>query len=296
MIVFSEASPQLAPSASARDILTMSEAAQLVGAHVFSIPDDFSSCGGADAALAWLPEQPAMTPALWIGYIPTPERYNELYEAALTRNIRLVNTLEEHQNAQEMDRALPLLGELTPATAFITAPEQARVAAEKLGYPVFVKGAVQSRKARGWQACVAESPEHLERLCTAVLSLEARSRGRVAIRRLLKLRYVRMGPGDFPLGREFRYFVLNGEILAGGYYWEGDDPLAGLTRDEENAVQGLVREAAERIKTPYLTVDVGQDESGQWWVIETGDAQFSGLSQTPRLTLWHQLQLRHPAR
>jgi hypothetical protein len=85
--------------------------------------------------------------------------------------------------------------------------------------------------------------------------------------------------------------VLHGEILAGGYYWEGDDPLAHLTPDEEQMVHALVREAAQRVGSPYLTVDIGQDEDGHWWVIETGDAQFSGLSQTPRLVLWNQLAL-----
>lgn len=94
------------------------------------------------------------------------------------------------------------------------------------------------------------------------------------------------------MGREFRFFVLHGELLAGGYYWEGDDPLARLTPDEEHTVHALVREAAQRVGTPYLTVDIGQDEDSRWWVIETGDAQFSGLSQTPRLTLWNQLRVR----
>lgn len=292
MIVFSEAGPHLPPSASLRDITAMTEAARLIGAQVVAIPDDFATCGGAERALEWAPKRSSPAPALWIGYIPSPERYRALYLAAISKNGVLVNSPEQHLDAQEMDRSLPLLGELTPDTVFITSPEQVHEAVKSLGFPIFVKGAVQSRKSRGWQACVADNPEHLERLCAALFSLEARSRGRVALRKLVRLRHARIGPGRFPFGREFRFFVLEGEILAGGYYWEGDDPLASLTVPETVEVHALVREAARRVATPYLTVDVGQDEAGKWWVIETGDGQFSGLSQTPRLELWSQLQVR----
>jgi hypothetical protein len=54
------------------------------------------------------------------------------------------------------------------------------------------------------------------------------------------------------------------------------------------AAQPLVREAAQRVGSRYLTVDIGQDKDSHWWVIETGDATFSSLSQTPRLILWNQ--------
>jgi hypothetical protein len=40
---------------------------------------------------------------------------------------------------------------------------------------------------------------------------------------------------------------------------------------------------------PYVTVDVGQLEDESWIVIETGDAQFSGLSAIPPLELWHRI-------
>ena len=35
-----------------------------------------------------------------------------------------------------------------------------------------------------------------------------------------------------------------------------------------------------------LPVDVGQVETGDWLVIEVGDAQFAGASQTPLIPLW----------
>ena len=109
------------------------------------------------------------------------------------------------------------------------------------------------------------------------------------MRRLEKLRYVRSSPEGFPFGREYRVFIYKQRILGYGYYWEGDDPLKPLTAAEENAVLGLAIEAAGRVGTPYIAVDIGQVEDGRWIVIETGDAQFSGVSQTPLLPLWNKL-------
>ena len=95
-----------------------------------------------------------------------------------------------------------------------------------------------------------------------------------------------------PWAASFAFLYSTARFSQVATTWEGDDPLAHLTPDEEQIVHVLVREAAQRIGSPYLTVDIGQDEDSHWWVIETGDAQFSGLSQTPRLVLWNQLVTR----
>lgn len=284
---------RLPESASRAEVAASIEAACLVGATVFSLEPDFSRCGDAEGALAALPYQSRLTPAVWLGYIPTPERYAAIYEAALAKNIRLVQTLEEHLRAQELDKAYPYLAGLTPETYFATHPGEAAKAIEQLGLPVFVKGAVQSRKARGWKSCVAESATELEAQIEALLTLENRSRGRVAVRRLVPLRYTQTGPNGFPQGREFRVFVWQrSTVLGRGYYWDADDSLATLTPMEEKEILELACEAAERLQVPYIAVDVAQQTDGQWVVIETGDAQFSGLRQTPRLALWQALKDR----
>ena len=75
-------------------------------------------------------------------------------------------------------------------------------------------------------------------------------------------------------------------MLGFGYYWEGDDPLRELVTGEERQMLGIAQEAARRVGIPFVSVDVGQVESGEWLVIEVGDAQFAGASQTPLIPLW----------
>jgi hypothetical protein len=252
MIVFSEWSDLLTPSSSADDIKTASEAAQLAGCRVSFIPHDFAFCENATNALWHLPVQAEETPAVWIGYIPSFERYRDIYHAALLKNIRLLNNPDEHRRAMEFDSAYALLGDLTPQSVIIENEMQSAEAAQKLGFPVFVKGAVQSRKARGWRACVANSLDELQELTRGLLTLDARSRGRVVVRQLVELRHHRKSAQDFPLGREYRVFVYDGKVIGLGYYWEGDDTLKALNSDERATVTELAEEAARRLNVPYI--------------------------------------------
>ena len=289
MIVFSESSPQLSASASTADLRKATGAARLTGCQVYFIPQDFEQCETAENALASVPVQEQETPAVWIGYIPNPNRYAAIYTAALDKNIRLLNSPEQHLTAQEFDQAYPRLIGWTPESVIITNEAECDDAAAQLGLPVFVKGAVQSRKSRGWKACVAETTEELRLLCRHLLELDNRSRGRVVVRKLVKLRHSRISAEGFPFGREYRVFLYGNEVLGYGYYWEGDDPLKVLAVGEERTVLKLAVEAARRVETPYIAVDIGQTEDGDWIVIETGDAQFSGVSQVPLLVLWSKL-------
>jgi hypothetical protein len=287
MIVFAEATELMPPSSSRRDLETSIEAARLAGCRLYFIPPDFSEIS-AENALDLVPEQAEAQPAVWLGYIPSPDRYRELYDAAARKNIFLLNSLEEHRRTQEFDLAYPHLDGLTPRSRIVTSVDECPSAVAELGLPLFVKGAVQSRKGRGWKACVAESGDELAALVQSLLGSENRSRGRVVVRELVRLRHSRDING-FPQGREYRVILYRQEILGLGYYWEGPDPLRELSPAERDSVEALAREAARRLAVPYVTVDIGQTEAGDWIVIETGDPQFSGLSQIQPLGLWSKI-------
>ena len=288
MILLAEDPQLLAPSSSRDDIARSLEAARIAGAHIFTIAPDFSQCETAENALWHIPSQAQPTPAIWLGYIPDAARYRAIYDAAKAKNIRLFNATDQHQRAQEFDLAYPYLEDLTPRSLTMFAPADCARAAQQIGFPMFLKGAVQSRKARGWRACVAQNEAELNELSAHLWSLENRARGRVIARELAQLRHTR-SHHDFPLGREYRVFILNEEILGLGYYWPGKDALAALGHGEEQAVRELALEAARRLRVPYIAVDIGQREDLRWIVIEVGDAQFAGLSCNSPLQLWNRL-------
>lgn len=287
MIVLSEAAPHEPPrSASARENILMTEAARLAGCRIYYIPKDFSECETAENALWHIRVQDKPTIAIWSGFIPSSERYEAIYQALLQKRIYLPNTPEQHLIALEFDRAYPLLQDLTPESRVLRRPEEWHSAGEQLGYPVFVRGTARSRKAAGWKACVADSPDELGKLVNELFTLPYRSRGRVIVRRLVDLRHSRVSDEGFPLGREYRVFLYLDSVLGFGYYWEGDDPLRDLDDSEEKIMLAVAKEAARRVGVPFMIVDVGQIESGEWIVIEVGDAQFAGASQTALIPLW----------
>jgi hypothetical protein len=290
MIVLAESTGLLAPSASRRDLERSIEAAWLAGARVFFMPPDFSRCENAENALAHVASQKSPTPTVWIGFIPSFERYESIYGAVRAKNGCLLNTPDEHRAVQEFDLSYRFLEGLTPRSAVARSEEEAVALASEIGFPVFTKGALQSRKARGWEACVARDEAELRARVRELLDLSERSRGRVILRELVRLRHERSANG-FPMGREFRAFVLDARVLGLGYYWEGDDALRALTPGESSEVQALAVEAARRLPARYVAIDIGQKESGEWTVIESGDAQFAGLSQMPALELWHRLKI-----
>lgn len=290
MIVLSEDSPRRAATPSAKENHQATETAKLLGLQVYYIPKDFEACETAENALAYVPVQEAETPCLWIGFIPSADRYAAIYDEAQKKKIRLLNTPDEHLRVQEFDRLYPYIQEITPESIVLTQADQAAAAIAQLGLPIFVKGTVQSRKSRGWKACVAESEEELARLTDAYLTLTGRTRGRVIARKLVRLRHVQSSPQGFPFGREYRVFLYRNDILAWGYYWEGKDPLEELTQEEQSAVLQMAQEASHRVGVPFVAVDIGQLENGDWIVIEMGDGQFAGVSKIPMLHLWNAIK------
>lgn len=289
MIVLSEAHVADRHSINDRELNSITEAARLFGCRVYPLPPSDASAETIAQAFAYVPAFDTPQLGIWVGYIPTPERYTMVYQAALANNIHLVNTPAQYQTAMEFDRFYPLLGELTPLSRVITTRDQLETAANAVGFPIFVKGAVKSNKEQGWQACVATTMVELIALTNSVLAQPHLSRGRVILRKLVPLRTIATDYQAFPLGREYRVFVYQNRVLAYGFYWDEYADSTRLSSAEEQAICSLAVDAAQRVGTPLIAVDIGQLASGDWIVIEVGDGQFSGLSQVPVLELWSKL-------
>jgi hypothetical protein len=137
---------------------------------------------------------------------------------------------------------------------------------------------VGSRKFLGWKACVASTGDEAIELTGRLLRIPSQARGRVMLRALLPLRRTGVEYAGFPLAREYRLFVLDGEVLARGAYWATGDPFGPPTDADLAAFAALSRDVFERTTIPWLSVDVGQLDDGAWRVIETGDPACAGLS------------------
>lgn len=270
------------------DMSASTRAAAACGWQVVHLPPGFDAEDVPALARA-VPPQPPGTPAAWVGTIPSDALYEAVSSAMSSRGARLLNDLEAHRRIFELDRALPLLGELTPRSVVLTSEAGVDAAIDALGLPVFVKGALLSRKHFGWEACVAQGADDLRDKVRRLLARPYFSRGRVIVRELVRLRHHRVPAQDFPIGREYRVFLHRGEPLAHGYYWPYPHDFVALAPAEEAAMLAIAREGARRLGAPFVSVDVGQLEDGRWILIESGDPQFSGLSFIDPRALWRRL-------
>ncbi len=289
IVVLSEDSFVDRQTINGRELAALTQTARLFGCPVYPIPPNFEICETAENALTYVPQFEPSVLGIWFGYIPTVEHYTAIYRAAIAKGIRLVNSPSEYQTAMEFDRFYPQLRELTPASIVCTDLQDLEAISTTFCYPVFIKGAIKSNKERGWSACVANNAIEASTIAADLFARERRSRGRVIVRELVKLRAIDRDARDFPLGREYRLFVYRDRILARGFYWdEHPDPFV-LTAEDVECIEMLALEAARRVGTPFMAIDLGQLDNGDWIVIEVGDGQFSGLSQVPILELLSQL-------
>jgi len=286
--VLSEFSPRLKPSASARDLEKSTLAAEMAGWKVFYIPQDLPEGIQYEDVFWNIPRYDRPTTTVWVGYIPLASDYRALYKAALEKNLKLINSPEQYCLAEEFHRFYPLIQDLTPRSIVLDSTADCD-AISGLTFPVFVKGTVQSLKASGLESCLVNNQLELKAVVERVFEHSRKSLGKAIVREFVALRHCRKSGSGFPIGREFRVFLFQGKVLSLAYYWEGEDAYSSLNEEEESEVRRLAEKTAARLSVPWISVDIGQKESGEWIVIECGDAQFSGLSQNNPHQLWHSL-------
>ncbi|WP_310485338.1 ATP-grasp domain-containing protein [Chamaesiphon sp. VAR_48_metabat_403] len=291
VVVFHDESLRNPNSIDNRETLQIVETARMYGCYTYFLPAAIGYSIAAVDALANLPYFDRPQIGIWAGFIPSEAKYEAVYRAAAEKNVFLVNDPIQHQTALEFDRYYPLLGNLTPQSLTITSLDECADAGAKLGFPVFVRGAVKSNKTLGWDACVANDSDELSYIVEQILSIPHRARGRAIIRQLVKLRYRSIMPGNFPRSREYRLFVCRGQVLACGYYWDEFEDEFILTELDRASLDRLAILAAIQVNVPYIIVDIGQLESGDWIVIEIGDAQFAGMSHVSIVELWSKLAI-----
>ena len=283
MLALYESSSDQAQTASLGDLRENVEAARRSGAKVVAIPPAFREDIPVQESLSFLKRQGRLSPAVWLGGIPRAEYYDQLYDALLQRNVRLLNDPIQFRRSMYLDESYPYLGELTFETIAVDDSTGLERAMSRFDGPMVVRTAVPRTKGRDWSQCLAQTRDQARELGESLLA-RPRVPGRPAlvVRRWQPLR--RMADG---LTRELRVFVFEGTVLEMGAYWAAqtasmDDPAVA-------PALSLAREAQRRLDVPYLAVDVGELAEGGFVVLETWDAQCATTRTISKASLWTRL-------
>lgn len=214
--------------------------------------------------------------------------YRELEQDIRSTGARLINTYEQHLYAADLQNWVADLGALTPATW--SRLEDVRGATG----PFVLKGATNSKKfqwkthmfARDW----LEAGTVYDRLCEDGLIAQQH----IYIRQYVPLKTYFEDVVGLPVTKEFRFFVYNGQVLTGGYYWSSHiDTLRdqGIDPSPTEVPQDFLQEVVRRIgkKIAFYALDVAETATGDWIVIELNDGQMSGLSMNDPKVLYTRL-------
>ncbi len=238
--------------------------------------------GAITEALRYVPVQATETTVVYRGWMLKPTQYQALYTGLLDKKLRLLNSPEQYVFCHHLPKSYKVLQGYTPKTTFKKLEGKfhyndfASELAVFADQPIIVKDYVKSQKHYWKEACYI--PDASNRVqATAVierfLELQAEDLNEgLVFREFVPLEQLTThSKSGMPLTKEFRLFVYKEKVISVFNYWDEGDYQT--TTANWNGFQALLQE----VKSNFFTMDIAQTTTGNWIVIELGDAQVSGL-------------------
>lgn len=201
--------------------------------------------------------------------------YKEVERDINRLNAKLINTYEQHLYLADLENWYKDLQHLTPKTWF------ASHEVPKNEAPFIVKGATNSKKWLWDTHMYAETWEDMVQVCCRLRDdglIEAQN---ICIRKYVPLHTYFKSLHGLPITKEFRFFVLYGEIVAGGFYWSNHMEEIGEIPDINEVSELFLKKIIGRIGdyANFYVLDIAQTQNSEWVLIELNDGQMSGLSE-----------------
>lgn len=218
------------------------------GVSLFSF-EEFTS-----GSLKARPPLPAGAEVLYRGWMLTDDEYRRLADAVAARSAHLRTSTEQYRRCHYLPGWYALCADLTPRTLFIDENAALAPLLEDFGAgPYFVKDHVKSLSTG--RGSVARTADEVAEVISLIRQFRGQIEGGVCIREFIEL---------LP-GSEERFFVVNRRPAASA----GDECPA------------IVQQVAERIASPFYSIDVARRADGSDIVIELGDGQVSDCKAWP---------------
>lgn len=203
--------------------------------------------------------------------------YEEFEKDIQLENATLINSWREHCYVADLRNWYYDLGDYTPRTWFYMdqLPDKG---------PFFLKGQTNSRK-HSWNThAYAETKSDAMRVFGLLSADSYIGSQQIYARQFVPLRKLCDGLQGLPISEEYRFFVLDGVIVSGGFYWSNH--TEHITQELGIAVSPdvvprdflskVINIVAPNIR--FFVIDVARTAEGEWIVVEVNDGQQSGLS------------------
>lgn len=219
--------------------------------------------------------------------------YRELYEDLKIQGALLLQTPSQHYWISDMTWAFD--GTLEG----LTFPTWSRLEeVQKNDGPFVLKGRTNSKK-QDWNGSMfAESWADAVRIEGKLSSDGLIGDQGIVIRKYIPLVTYFRAIGGLPITKEFRIFVFNNKVVSKGFYWHafsGDFEVLDIKIPSVECIpEKFLNEVIERISKSdnapvFYVIDIAEDLTGRWWVVEINDGQMSGLSDNDPEVLYSEL-------
>lgn len=216
--------------------------------------------------------------ALYRGWFLTHDQYAALYEALLSRGLRLLHDPTTYALCQHLPRHLETIKAHTPRTVW-TELERKPVNYDALmmlllpfgGSAVIVRDYARSAKYSWSEACyIASSSNRLnvERAVTRLREIYPKLEGGLVFREYVELATVAPTvPHYAPLVHEYRLVFFDGILLDTWHYWDVEN--VAPNPPDLAPFMSLLADFPAR----FVSMDIAQRVDGTWLVLHLGDAQ-----------------------
>lgn len=256
------------------------QAALSVGLDHHLLDHDALTRGNMARAVRHVPWYREETLAIFRGWEMPERHYDLLYEALLSRGLRLINTPDQYVHTLYLPETLMLLGAHTPQTLVLrddgalTLADVMQALAPFAGKPVILRDFVHCQKHRWGTACfirASDDPQQVDTAMQAFMDLQGRPVGGWLFREYVELTPLAPPlPDHLPLALEYRLVYAEGVCIAALHHW--DTSYAGASPPLEQFT--LI---AQQVRSRFFTMDVAQRTDGTWIVIDLGDGQTASL-------------------
>lgn len=216
------------------------------------------------------------------------EDYADVYARFLRQGVRLIHSPDQYALSSRLSGWYPLIEDLTPRSHCFAQPPPVETVESLFQWPVFLKGDRQTSRHRAAFSIIRSAAAYREAIAAYAEDPVLRWQT-LALRAFVPLRPVPAPATDkIPPAFEFRTFWWRGQCVGFGAYWSAYVRYQCTPLEELQAIR-VARTAVERLKLPFLVVDLAQTASGAWIVIECNDGQESGYADIQPLRLWQKI-------
>lgn len=234
---------------------------------------------------------------IYRGWMLTPKQYSILYNDLLSKNFKLINTVEEYQNCHYLPDSLKFIKNRTPETVFEKFDnensidnliEKSKIFGHK---PVILKDYVKSEKHDWETACFVADASNTDKLKKSITKLvELRDKyinEGIVIREFIELNDLTIhSKSGMPLTEEYRLFFFNKNLVGIYDYWE--EVEYKLSKPDTTEFEKI----AKLIESNFFSMDIARQKNGELIIIELGDGQVAGLpDKTNRNEFYEQLKI-----